>query len=295
MNEHIEDDTLCRTDIDPTIVERPIVHHVTNNFIDDGDGQLSHQNTISSFLIYFNKTDVMFLEFVEDLDNPTGGHCRWVIIWETCVVLIPEVGALHSCEWEDFDVYHPWFVEHQMLSTFKEFRGYCHRHFKKYSDPREARANPPHILVRCIKDWHYLCDHYMSLAFQGLYRVGGTISESYTSLPLRCGYGILNWGWFDERPISSRMKQDFWFKNLCIGLGNHVVTNEEAENGKGFLEEMIGDKGGFNALSGLAYVLEIGCEWAVINGLGSVKHLSHRTRVKNLDHGRQMNDLVHRR
>lgn len=72
-------------------------------------------------------------------------------------------------------------------------------------------------------------------------------------------------------------------------------ANEEAENDKGFLEEMIGDKRGFNALSGLAYVLEIGCEWAVINGLGSVKHLSHRTRVKNLDHGRQMNDLVHRR
>ena len=30
-------------------------------------------DTISSFLIYFNKTDVMFLEFVEDLDNPIGG------------------------------------------------------------------------------------------------------------------------------------------------------------------------------------------------------------------------------
>ncbi|KAA0041096.1 CACTA en-spm transposon protein [Cucumis melo var. makuwa] len=34
------------------------------------------------------------------------------------------------------------FVEHQMLMTFKEFRADCHRHFKKYSDPEEARANP---------------------------------------------------------------------------------------------------------------------------------------------------------
>ena len=38
------------------------------------------------------------------------------------------------------------FVEHQMLDTFKEFRDDCHRHFKKYIDPKEACANPPHIL-----------------------------------------------------------------------------------------------------------------------------------------------------
>ncbi|KAA0044973.1 CACTA en-spm transposon protein [Cucumis melo var. makuwa] len=30
------------------------------------------------------------------------------------------------------------FVEHQMLTTFKEFRADCHRHFKKYSDPEEV-------------------------------------------------------------------------------------------------------------------------------------------------------------
>ena len=39
------------------------------------------------------------------------------------------------------------FVEHQILTTFKEFRADCHRHFKKYSDPEEARANPPIALV----------------------------------------------------------------------------------------------------------------------------------------------------
>ncbi|KAA0067107.1 CACTA en-spm transposon protein [Cucumis melo var. makuwa] len=39
------------------------------------------------------------------------------------------------------------FVEHQMLTIFKEFRGDCHRHFKKYSDPEEARANPQNVLV----------------------------------------------------------------------------------------------------------------------------------------------------
>ncbi|KAA0040895.1 CACTA en-spm transposon protein [Cucumis melo var. makuwa] len=58
------------------------------------------------------------------------------------------------------------FVEHQMLTTFKEFRADCHRHFKKYSDPEEARANPPNALVGRHEDWHFLCDHYISRAFQ---------------------------------------------------------------------------------------------------------------------------------
>ncbi|KAA0047935.1 CACTA en-spm transposon protein [Cucumis melo var. makuwa] len=40
------------------------------------------------------------------------------------------------------------FVEHQMLMTFKEFQTDCHRHFKKYSDPEEARANPPNTSNR---------------------------------------------------------------------------------------------------------------------------------------------------
>ncbi|KAA0026299.1 CACTA en-spm transposon protein [Cucumis melo var. makuwa] len=58
------------------------------------------------------------------------------------------------------------FVEHQMLTTIKEFRADCHRHFKKYSDPEEARANPPNALVGRDEDWHFLCDHYISRAFQ---------------------------------------------------------------------------------------------------------------------------------
>ncbi|KAA0058444.1 CACTA en-spm transposon protein [Cucumis melo var. makuwa] len=37
-------------------------------------------------------------------------------------------------------------VKHQMLNTFKEFQDNCHRHFKKYSDPEEARTNLPNIL-----------------------------------------------------------------------------------------------------------------------------------------------------
>jgi hypothetical protein len=39
VDDHIEDDTLCRNDVDPTIVERPVVRHVTD---DDVDEHLSH-------------------------------------------------------------------------------------------------------------------------------------------------------------------------------------------------------------------------------------------------------------
>ena len=48
VDEHIEDDTLCRTNVNPTIVERPIMRHVTNDSIDDGAEQLSHQSGSSN-------------------------------------------------------------------------------------------------------------------------------------------------------------------------------------------------------------------------------------------------------
>ncbi|KAA0062121.1 uncharacterized protein E6C27_scaffold89G004790 [Cucumis melo var. makuwa] len=41
MDEHIENDTLCKTEVDPTVVERPDVSHVAEDFIDDDDEQLS--------------------------------------------------------------------------------------------------------------------------------------------------------------------------------------------------------------------------------------------------------------
>ena len=47
VDEHIEDDTLCRLDVDPIVVERPIVRHVVDNFINDDDEQLSVQSRSS--------------------------------------------------------------------------------------------------------------------------------------------------------------------------------------------------------------------------------------------------------
>ncbi|KAA0059047.1 CACTA en-spm transposon protein [Cucumis melo var. makuwa] len=73
VDDHIKDDTLCRTDVDPTIVERPVVHHVTDDFIDDVDEHLSHVSIMSYARNNFLEMDVMFLEFEDDLDNLAGG------------------------------------------------------------------------------------------------------------------------------------------------------------------------------------------------------------------------------
>ncbi|KAA0048153.1 reverse transcriptase [Cucumis melo var. makuwa] len=69
------------------------------------------------------------------------------------------------------------FVEHQTITTFKEFRADCHRHFKKYSDPEEARANPPNALVGRDEDLHFLCDYYISHAFQDQSRTNKAIRQ----------------------------------------------------------------------------------------------------------------------
>ncbi|KAA0026277.1 CACTA en-spm transposon protein [Cucumis melo var. makuwa] len=73
VDDHIKDDTLCRTDVYLTIVERPVVRHVTDNFIDDVDEHLSHTSIMSYQRNNFLETDAMFLEFEDYLDNRMGG------------------------------------------------------------------------------------------------------------------------------------------------------------------------------------------------------------------------------
>ncbi|KAA0062362.1 CACTA en-spm transposon protein [Cucumis melo var. makuwa] len=172
---HIEDDTLCRINIGPTIVERPVVRHVTDDFIDDVDERI-----MSSSYPHHNflEMDAMFLEFEDQLDNFVGGSSSLGDNVESSsqqpgTPTPKERAQSRLLELERHVAVHgripmtialrPWctladntlrssratsrFVEHQMLTTFKEFWVDCHRHFKKYSDPEEARANPPNIFV----------------------------------------------------------------------------------------------------------------------------------------------------
>ncbi|KAA0038886.1 gamma-aminobutyrate transaminase POP2 [Cucumis melo var. makuwa] len=141
VDEHIEDDTLYKTDIDPTIVERPIMRHVIDDFIDDGDKQLSHQAeqattndsdelcTMLSFPSGFNETDVMSLKFTEDLDNPMGGSLSVNDDSSTAqpsATLTPKrraqsssrVRALRSRQWEDSNVDRPWRREAYFVTRY---------------------------------------------------------------------------------------------------------------------------------------------------------------------------------
>ncbi|KAA0055858.1 CACTA en-spm transposon protein [Cucumis melo var. makuwa] len=187
-----------RIDIDPTIVKRPIVRHVTDDFIDDVDEHLSHASIMSYAHNNFLETDTMFIEFEDNLDNLAGGsssvddnagsssqppvtptprrrvQSRLLELERHVTVngLIPMTIVLgvekpifpHSEYIEvvkgdlqrffvlDFnDQVMNRFFEHQMLTTFKEFLGDYHRHFKKYSDPEEARANSPNEQLRMNK------------------------------------------------------------------------------------------------------------------------------------------------
>ncbi|KAA0048670.1 CACTA en-spm transposon protein [Cucumis melo var. makuwa] len=140
VDEHIEDDTLCRTDVNPTIIERSVVR-------------------IMSFpCTNFLETDAMFLKFADDLDNLAGGSSsvgsNSANGWIPMTIALGQAIAMKR------------FVERQMLTTFKEFQGNYHRHFKKYSDPEEARTNALGLLVGRDEDLHFLCDHYTSRAFQ---------------------------------------------------------------------------------------------------------------------------------
>ncbi|KAA0059798.1 uncharacterized protein E6C27_scaffold108G00640 [Cucumis melo var. makuwa] len=160
VDDHIEDDTLCRNDVDPTIVETPIVRHVTDDFIDDVDEHFHY--VIST--IKFMKTDNMFLQFEDDLDNIAGGSSsvddntgsssqqttltprrraqsrllelkRYVAInGYISMTIAPGAEKPISPYAVRFSQAIGVFVEHQMLTTFKEFRADCQTFQKAAED-----------------------------------------------------------------------------------------------------------------------------------------------------------------
>ncbi|KAA0050855.1 CACTA en-spm transposon protein [Cucumis melo var. makuwa] len=164
-------------------------------------GQMSTSYNIMSYARNnFLETNVMFLEFEDDLDNLAGGSSSMgdnvgsssqppttstpkrraqskLLEWEHHVAvnghipitIAPKAEKLISPHVVRFSqvIAINRFVEHQMLTTFKEFRDDCHRHFRKYSEPDEARANPLNVLVGRHEDWHFLYDHCMSQSNAG--------------------------------------------------------------------------------------------------------------------------------
>ncbi|KAA0058417.1 gamma-aminobutyrate transaminase POP2 [Cucumis melo var. makuwa] len=136
---------------------------------EQNDDTIPEDEVIGTMSSFSDEIDVMFLELVENLNNPTEGtaqpsltptpkrHVQYRLLEleryihasrEYIEVIKGDLQHFFVLDFNDQAMNR--FVEHQMLSTFKEFRCDCHRHFKKHSDPKEARANPPHILNQML-------------------------------------------------------------------------------------------------------------------------------------------------
>ncbi|KAA0036686.1 CACTA en-spm transposon protein [Cucumis melo var. makuwa] len=156
-----------KDDIDPTIVKRLVVRHVTDDFIDDVDEHLSHASgtsTMSSFpRTNFFETDAMFLEFADDLDDLAGGSSSWVDVYIEVVK-----GDLQRFFVFDFnDQAMNRFIEHQMLNTFKEFQGGCHRHFKKSNHRRTMLLDRSNLAIIAADQSRFYNDSTSSLSKEG--------------------------------------------------------------------------------------------------------------------------------
>ncbi|KAA0036196.1 CACTA en-spm transposon protein [Cucumis melo var. makuwa] len=124
-----------------------------------------HACTMSSFSINFEETDALFLEFRNKLNNAEGsssvgdnsGDVNSFDSWNRSggLILDENISRLSRALYS---------IKCSLLS--KSSGKNCHRNFKEYNDPEQARTNLPHILVGRLEDWYFLCDHYMILTFQ---------------------------------------------------------------------------------------------------------------------------------
>ncbi|KAA0056251.1 NBS-LRR type resistance protein [Cucumis melo var. makuwa] len=200
MEGQIEDETLCRAEVDPTMVERPNARYIADDFIDDDDEQSSNhhhlkvdQATMNNNVFFpytdgFHETN-LYLE-LDDPFNNTGGSSS---------VDDTSVRVVHIATRVDPYIDHPMRAQahlatchlvqhsHQCINakhisyhcpqvgrctliyiqnTSKSLRVAC-----RFSDLEEARANPETRLVNCVEDLHFICDHYMTHQFQEQSRI----------------------------------------------------------------------------------------------------------------------------
>ncbi|KAA0049832.1 uncharacterized protein E5676_scaffold118G00400 [Cucumis melo var. makuwa] len=183
MDEHIENDTLCKPRVVLIVVQRSIVHHVADDFINDDDAQLSPQNMSLELDNVFNNAGGVgeSSSMGNTLDCPpptrTSWRCqysqkleldkyalKWVDVPLEYIKVIK--GDLRRWFMLDFtDRALTRFVEQQMLSMWKEFKGDNHRHFKQFNNSKEACANPPpRMMNRAITDLHAFTVHLVEKA-----------------------------------------------------------------------------------------------------------------------------------
>ncbi|KAA0047849.1 CACTA en-spm transposon protein [Cucumis melo var. makuwa] len=138
--------------------------------------------TMSSFLSGFEEIDALFFKF-DDAFNNMGGSS---FVGDTLASRVEKPISLHVvlfnntigvCMRDTFLVCYlkwanvpPEYIEVVNQNTLRWsrtlYRVDCHKHFKKYRDPKQTRANSTHRLVGRLEDWYFLCNHYLSRAFQ---------------------------------------------------------------------------------------------------------------------------------
>ncbi|KAA0035855.1 gamma-aminobutyrate transaminase POP2 [Cucumis melo var. makuwa] len=162
VDEHIEDETLCY---------------------------------MLSFPSGFDETDAMFLQFVEDLDNLVGGSLS---VGDNSGTSQPSMtlsprkqggyrqrihqgrqGRPLTVFVLDFN-YQAMnrFVEHQMLNTFKEFWGDCHRHFKKSNHGPTTLLDRSSLTIIAASRRRFYNDSTSSLSKEGSRLIMSSYFES---------------------------------------------------------------------------------------------------------------------
>ncbi|TYK11871.1 hypothetical protein E5676_scaffold177G00210 [Cucumis melo var. makuwa] len=191
VDEHIEDDTLCRVEVDPIVVERSDVHHVAGNFIDDDDEQLS------------SPLD-MYLNFDDALDTVGGSS----LVSDTSAkredpnIDRPRKGQTYLATCRSIQLCH---------CTWKELTGDNHRHFNQFNAPKEAHENLP---TRWGNEWKIDTSFAIIRSNQGL-----TWLLERSSHP---------WRFFNDNAIS--LKNVVFLSNLSSYLEKHTPVGLAKSN-----------------------------------------------------------------
>ncbi|TYK02142.1 CACTA en-spm transposon protein [Cucumis melo var. makuwa] len=143
--------------------------------------------TMSSFLSGFEETDALFFKF-DDAFNNMGGSS---FVGDTLASRVEKPISLHVvlfhntigvCMRDTFLVCYlkwanvpPEYIEVVNQDTLRWSR-------TLYRDPKQTRANSTHRLVGRLEDWYFLCDHYLSRAFQEQSRTSKATSSSLATI-----------------------------------------------------------------------------------------------------------------
>ncbi|KAA0039036.1 CACTA en-spm transposon protein [Cucumis melo var. makuwa] len=113
-----------------------------NKWAHSDDDHPGAEKPISSHVVRFNQTIGVCTRKTFLI------HClKWVDVGREYIKVVKgDLQRLFVLDFNDQAMNR--FIEHQILTTFKDFQTNYHRHFIKYSDLEEARANPPNALYK---------------------------------------------------------------------------------------------------------------------------------------------------